>query len=240
MDHPAPLGVLEAVGRRGISRLCHVTPFRNLVHLASGDRGLLSIEQLAAAGEPFDQQDLERLDGHPDHICCSIEYPNAWYLQNRRMRATPTQRLFPDWVCLDIDPRHLSEPGTRVCVRNAAALGGTLIEDMSVEAFDALYAPSTSGAGGRRYRRTAERLPACPTDDQAEVLVPRHIPLTDVRTVVVVSESDARRFYAALDQIGAQVANLNWAVAPVLFNASGLSAAVARGAPPIERSWEPT
>lgn len=222
-----------------ITRLCHFTPLRNLVHLASERTGLLSLRQLTERSGDYDQQDLERLDGHPDHVCCSIQYPNAWYLSSRKLRATPIQRLFPDWVCLALDPRHLWEPGTRVCVRNASALGGALVEDISQKAFDALYAPSVVGSGGKLYVRGPTRLRACPTDDQCEVLVHRAIPLIDVQTVIVAGESDAKRFYAALEQIGAGIDGLCWAIAPTLFDARALSRAIARGTPPSETLWEP-
>lgn len=239
MDRPAPVDIATLAAGRGITRLCHLTPFRNLLHLASEGQGLLSLRQLAAHSGDYDQQDLERFDGHPDHICCSIQYPNAWYLRNRKVRATPIQRLFPDWVCLTIDPKRLWSSGTRVCVRNAAALGGALVEDISAESFQALYAASIIGAGGRTYRRSANRIAASPTDDQGEVLVHRRIPLADVHAVMVASESDAKRFHAALDQIGADTSSLGWAVAPVLFNANALSRSIESGTPPTETPWTP-
>jgi len=239
VDRSAPVDVAALAAGRGVTRLCHLTPFRNLLHLASEGQGLLSLRQLASQSGDYDQQDLERLDGHPNHICCSIQYPNAWYLRNRKLRATPIQRLFPDWVCLTIAPKHLWSSGTRVCVRNAAALGGTLIEDISPGSFQALYASSIIGAGGRTYRRSANRIAACTTDDQGEVLVHRRIPLADVHAVIVTSDSDAKRFQAALDQIGADTSSLGWAVAPALFNANALSASVASGTPPTETPWTP-
>ncbi|MDO8211008.1 DarT ssDNA thymidine ADP-ribosyltransferase family protein [Conexibacter sp. CPCC 206217] len=96
-----------------------------------------------------------------------------------------------------------------------------------------------SGTGNRLYRRSSTRLPACPTDDQAEVLVHRTIPIADVVTVAVATETAAARAHAALDQIGATIETATWAVAPVLFNASSLSAAVAAGQRPAETPWQP-
>jgi len=73
---------------REVSRICHLTPSRNLVHIATGGDGLLSTQALQAAERrEFHQQDLERLDGYPDFISCSIEYPNAWYLRSRGSRS---------------------------------------------------------------------------------------------------------------------------------------------------------
>jgi hypothetical protein len=239
VDRAEALEISELAGRLGITRLCHFTPLRNLVHLASDDAGLLSLRQLAELHGEYDQQDLDRLDQHTDHICCSIEYPNAWYLRQRKLRATPVQRLFPDWVCLTIDPKHLWKCGSRVCVRNAAAEGGTLIQDISSTALEALYAAEVKGARGRTFVRGSARIPACPTDDQAEVLVHKSIPLADVDTVIVGSVSDARRFHAALRQIGAHVDALRWAIAPTLFDPYPLSSAIRRGSPPVEMPWSP-
>ena len=239
MDRTEALSLAASAASRGITRLCHLTPLRNLLHLAIEGVGLLSLQQLAARDGEYDQQDLERLDSHTDHICCSIEYPNGWYLAQRRIAATPIQRLFPDWACLSINRELLCSPGAKVCVRNAAAEGGALIQDASPEALSALYAPQILGAGGVTRTRPATHIAACPTDDQAEVLIHRAIPFAEVRSVIVPTVSDAKRFHAALDQIGGDVANLRWLVAPTLFDKFALSSAIRRGARPAETPWEP-
>jgi ssDNA thymidine ADP-ribosyltransferase, DarT len=235
MDRDDALKVAEAAEELEITRLCHLTPFSNLVHLACGD-GLKSLTQLAETDD-FDRQDLERLDGHPDHISCSIQYPNGWYLRQRKFQSTAIQRLFPDWVCLAIEPELLWADGTRVCVRNASALGGALIEDISPTSFEALYAPAIIGAYGKKRERSQTRLRAVPTDDQAEVLIHRQIPFTAVQQILVASESDAKRMHAGLKQIGATLPP-SWAVAPLLFSAQPLSNAIAAGQAPPELIWE--
>jgi hypothetical protein len=212
---------------------------RNLVHLACGDAGLLSLRELVAREGAFNRQDLERLDNHPDHINCSIEYPNGWYLQQRRLKAKPVERLFPDWVCLAIEPKYLWRPGTRVCVRNAAAAGGSLITDVSVETLRALYSSPVVGAQGIARTRTDTRLKSCPTDDQAEVLVLKSIPLEEVKTAIVRSEREAKRIHAALSQIGGKIEHLQWAIAPTLFSTRPLSDSIANGTRPTETPWHP-
>lgn len=87
--------VRDLVVGRGVTRLCHLTPFVNLLQIAQGS-SLRSVTELSQDHRAaFDQQDLERLDGHPDHISCSVQYPNVWYLRSRRRDATPLQRLSP-------------------------------------------------------------------------------------------------------------------------------------------------
>lgn len=229
--------VQEQVERLGITRICHFTPSQNLVHIATGE-GVFSTRHLSEqARRSFNQQDLARLDGHPDHISCSIQFPNAWYFRQRILSARGAAKLFTDWVVLGIDPHHLWRDGTRFCPRNAAAQGGRLIAD-GPAAFEALYADSVQGAGGT-YVRGADRQPAVPTDDQAEVLIHRQVPLADVQAVFVKDEAQAKREYARLQQIGADPDQLNLTIAPDFFNANRLSQLLRNGRRPEERPWQP-
>jgi hypothetical protein len=98
------------VQRRGIARLCHFTPSRNLGHILSGTVGVLATERLEKDERHiFTPTDLERLDRHKGHISCSIEYPNAWYFDKARARDI----LFRDWVILFIHPKYLWMDETR-------------------------------------------------------------------------------------------------------------------------------
>jgi hypothetical protein len=225
------------VEQRGITRLCHLTPFRNLVHVATGD-GLLSTAYLREAERrAFNQQDLERLDEHPDHVCCSIEFPNIWYLRQRRRDARGEARLFPDWVCLCLDPRWLWADATLFCPRNAAAARGRLVE-AGAGAFSALFAPAVPGAYGNVYTRTPARLNACPTDDQAEVLVHRHIPLEDVQQIVVADESQAKRTFIGLTQIGVPEDLFAYVICAEFFAPQSLSGMIGAGRRPVEVVWD--
>ena len=83
----------RAVQRR-ITRLCHLTPSRNLGHIAVDPRGILALQHLEKDEKSvFNPTDLARLDGYLDHVCCSIQYPNAWYFRKARNK----EQLFPDW-----------------------------------------------------------------------------------------------------------------------------------------------
>lgn len=222
--------------RRRISRLCHLTPFRNLVHIASGE-GLLSTKQLEDQDRvSFNKQDLNRLDGHPDYVSCSIEYPNAWYGRQRRRDSGRTASLFPDWVCLTIEPKHLWMDTTLFCPRNAAAEGGRLIRS-GVKAFESLYEPRVQGKGNRVFTRAG--LPsACPTDEQAEVLVYRHVPLEDIQHVIVVDEAQARRIFLGLRQLGLSADLFRFRICPDVFDPYTLSGLLRSGDRPVERDWD--
>jgi ssDNA thymidine ADP-ribosyltransferase, DarT len=228
--------LIEAEARRlEISRLCHLTPLRNLLHVASGE-GLKSVAELNECRDPFDQQDLDRLDKRPDHISCSIEYPNVWYLRRRRQGATPLQHLFPEWVCLLVNPRYLWRQGTEFAPRNASAAGGRLLRP-GFDAFRDLYAAQVAGARGVTYGRSAKP-PPCPTDDQAEVMVPKRIPLADANTVVLGSETQAANAAAALRWSGVSSDAFRFRICPEFFEV-GLSAMLRRGRRPVETAWAP-
>ena len=123
---------------RGITRLCHFTPSRNLIHIASGEQGILATEKLKATERGvFTPTDLERLDRHEGYISCSMEYPNAWYFDRARAKAA----LFKDWVIIFIDPKYLWLPGTRFCPRNAASQYGRDISE-GAKAFFWCYLPT--------------------------------------------------------------------------------------------------
>jgi hypothetical protein len=231
---------IEAAARAyGITRLCHFTPMRNFVHIAASGDGLRSLVALQAAERAaYDQQDRERLDGYPDHLCCSIEYPNAWYFQTRARNPRAADRLFRDWVVLGIAPHHLWAEGTLFCPRNAAARSGRLVT-AGYQGFASLYAPEVVGARDIQRRRSATRFRACPTDDQAEVLVQRHIPLVDIDPVFVKDETAAKRIYVGLEQVGAPVEAMRFVIAPDFFNAGLLSVKLAAGERPEEREWDP-
>jgi hypothetical protein len=225
--------VAQQATRRAVTRLCHLTPFRNLLHIASEGALLSTAELQSNERAAFEPQDLARLDGHPDHICCSIQYPNVWYLRSKRLNSTPLQRLFPDWVCLLIDPSYLWVDGTLFCHRNAAAGWGSYLA-AGPDAFAGIYNDVVLGAKGSISRN--QKPENCPTDDQAEVLVPKRIPLEDANHIVVADESQARRTYTGLELIGAPVQKLRWTIAPEFF-AVALSGTLRAGHLPVEVPW---
>lgn len=221
--------------RRGISRLCHLTPVRNLLQIATGS-GLRSVVELEDDREAFDQQDLDRYDNHPNHISCSIEYPNVWYLRQRRRQATPLQKLFPNWVCLLIDRKYLWAPSTEFSPRNASAENGALLKP-GYDAFLGLYAERVPGAYGQTRGR-GSKPDCCPTDDQGEVMIHKQIPLEDASTIVFADAAQAADNLGALRLLGVPVETLDYLIAPSFFE-TGLSGILRSGRRPPETPWTP-
>lgn len=224
------------VAKRGIERLCHYTPLRNLVHIATGDLGLLSVSALETSERTvFNQVDLQRYDGYPDHISCSVQYPNAWYFAHKQRSALGEERLFPSWVCLLIAPRHLWQEGTVFCARNAATANGTLIRG-GWEGYTSMFASRVVGSRGTWARR--HHPASCTTDAQAEALVHRRIPLEDILGIVVADTAQAGDTYATLDQLGSPLRERPLTIAPDFFLPYRLKDLLPNGRHPVEQVWD--
>lgn len=217
---------------RGIKRLCHFTPSRNLVHIATQRQGVLATQHLRADEKAvLNPTDLERLDGYPDHVCCSIQYPNAWYFR----KAQAKEHLFRDWVVLLIAVHYLWLPGTKFCPRNAAADYGRNVRG-GAEAFEALFAPGVEGAYRKTFHRSESHPPWLPTDEQAEVLIPDRVQREDILGIVVRDESQAKREAVRLEQLDEPAPRIF--IVPLFFSASRLSDSLRRGDLPPEREYD--
>jgi hypothetical protein len=218
------------ISNRTVTRICHFTQSRNLVHIATHRDGVKSTKALHEEQEAcFTATDKIRYDGFTDHICCSIEYPNAWYLA----KASEHEELFRDWVILFVTPRLLLDPETRFCARNAAAARGKMT-GQGKAGFEAMYADSVEGAYGKIRYRDAGHLACCPTDEQAEVLIRSKIPLADLMGVAVKNEEQARNEMVRLKFAGVDPKIFRFVIAPVLFDKYGLSRAIRSGQRPAE------
>lgn len=223
--------IRRSASRYGITRLCHFTPSRNLGHIATDPRGVLATKYLSRDERAvFNPTDAERFDGYPDHICCSIQIPNAWYFR----KARDKERLFDDWAVLLIKPDLLWQVGTKFCPRNAAANRGRDVRE-GAEAFEAMFAPKVLGAKGRTYERDTSYPLWLPTDEQAEILVPDRIAQGDILGVAVRDEAQARRELARLRLLHQPA--LRFIIAADFFEPAQLSRQVHSGTLPAEREY---
>ena len=218
----------SVTGRR-ITRLCHFTPSRNLAHILGGAEGILASRHLDEdEAAIFNPTDRSRLDGYPDHVCCSIQYPNAWYFSKARLG----EGLFRDWVVILIDARYLWESGTKFCPRNAAAAHGRLVGE-GIAAFEGLFADEVAGVD--TYRRGRSRRAYAPTDEQAEVLIPDGVSAFDMVGVVLRNDEQAANEVSRLRLQGLHTPALY--VAPEFFDPQRLSGMLRSGQEPAEREY---
>jgi hypothetical protein len=225
--------IRKSAMEREITRLCHFTPSRNLVHIATDPRGVLASRHLTEDDKSvFNPTDAARLDGYSDHLCCSVQYPNAWFFRKARAKDL----IFRDWVVLLFKPRYLWMKGTKFCPRNAAANRGSDVRE-GLDAFESLFSPAVRGAYGKTFRRTASHPLWLPTDEQAEVLIPDRVVLEDVIGIAVIDDSQARREIARMEQLRKRVPRI--VIAPLFFDPGLLSSTLRGGVVPPEREFCP-
>ncbi|MBV6624515.1 MAG: DUF4433 domain-containing protein [Rivularia sp. (in: Bacteria)] len=221
--------IKKEVERRGITRLCHFTPSRNLVHIMTGERGILATKNLKEDERSvFTPTDIHRFDRHECHICCSIEYPNAWYFDKAKSRDD----LFKDWVVIFINPKYLWFPGTRFSAINAASNHAMIVE--GEQGFFNMFVSSTTKA-----TRSLTHLDCCPTDNQAEVLISNDIGLSDILAIVVPTETQAKKEAARLDILGIPHSKYKFVIISEIFDKYKLKKLISSGKRPKETLWTP-
>ena len=215
---------------RSITRLCHFTPSRNLAHILQNRKGVLATARLsedeAAILNPTDE---DRFDGHLNHVCCSIQYPNAWYFKAARGREV----LFKDWVVLFLNPRHLWARGTKFCQRNAATQRGALVRE-GYEAFSSLFDQTVRGKSA--FSRGPQHPDFLPTDLQAEVLVRDNIERADLLGIAVNDKAQAKREALALRLSHAELPRT--VIAPSFYEPGVLSQQLKGGIIPVETEFD--
>lgn len=178
----------EILKSRGVSRLCHFTKLQNLTHILSTENGIIasgSIQQ-----DTKNVNDIARYDGELDHVCCTIEYPNSWFL-NYAMKSND-DRIFRDWIVLCIDLDVLLVRSAKFCECNASTAHGQFIKE-DFEKIDQIFADKVASF---LYSRTPQMLPCCPTNGQAEILIRDNIPLRYVSKIIVGNGDVAKQVYA--------------------------------------------
>lgn len=230
MTAPDAAAVLAALP---VTRLAHFTPALNLTEIlrsgwirSRGDLDRLGLED-------YTPTDPDRYDGHPDHISCTFEFPNAYY--RRKAAGKPQYRNYPDWVTLLIDPAHAARPEALFSPCNASTGTGAHLRGGG-EGLARLWAVRSYPGGYRRGRR---HHPAVPTDLQAEALIRGPVPLSDVRAIVVETAEYAAELYAHYEEMNLNPAQVQWAVAPAFHQPEVLRDLIWQGAAVPETPWSP-
>lgn len=211
---------------RGVTRLCHFTKLVRLTHILSSPNGILSSQNIN--NDILSQTDPFRLDGRPGSVCCSIQYPNTWYLKKARERDQ--DHIFADWVVIFIDLDILGKRTIAFSPCNAAKGRGKYILD-DINMLDQLYANVTTA--GRR--RDSQLLSCCPTDDQAEILISGSIPRNFFTGFAVSNKERANHLYSILCVYSME--DVPIVIAPDLFS-TAWSDLAHQGKLPLETLYE--
>ena len=84
---------------RGVTRLCHFTKFQSLTHIITSVDGVLASSSIRQ--DMRNVNDTARYDGELDFVCCSVQYPNSWFL--KIAMKNNSDRIFSEWIVLYID-----------------------------------------------------------------------------------------------------------------------------------------
>lgn len=175
---------------RGVTRLCHFTKFQSLTHIVSSADGILAVN--AIRHDSKNATDESRADHAVDYVCCSVEYPNSWFLKDAIRRDT--NLIFKEWVALYINLEIVKVRVAQFCPCNASKCGGLYINN-DMEKVGTIFAQSVPTFP---YQRSPQMLSCCPTDGQAEILIKGDIPRDYLSGVAVGDNGVAQRVYAML------------------------------------------
>lgn len=180
----------DILAARGVTRLCHFTKFQSLTHIAPSADGIKASSSIRQ--DIKNVIDKERYDGELDYVCCSVQYPNSWFM--KKAIQNNTDKIFKEWVVLYVNLSILNDKSAKFCPCNASKARGAYIQDKmsNVESIFAASVPTFT------YPRSAAMLPCCPTDGQAEILIKHNIPRKYIIGIVVGNEDVAKRVYAML------------------------------------------
>lgn len=226
--------VAEALRALPFTRLTHFTPSLNLPSIVA-DGELRSVKALRDDVRAcYRATDLQRLDGYPDKVCCSIQYPNGYYFDIARRKSDVIN--YPDWVCLLLDKDVVATGGTLFSPRNAAAAGKRPAPGAA--GLQACFAPSVLGQGGQTRTRGPRHDPRSPTDVQAEVLVTAPVPLSAIHGIVFPTAAAAEEEYGRLDRFGVLLPDhVQWIISPGMFDKIAIANAVRFGHGLEEAVW---
>lgn len=155
--------ILDEINRRGISRLCHFTKAKNIPYILNDFNGILPTDGIPEYYR--DVNDEHRFDGKKNYICCSIEYPNVYYLD----RIKDNDKLFNEWVIICIDPKIVLESDILFSKVNAATERGKYIMS-GINGLKSIYSEEVI-TKKRTIRRSTDLPISCATDIQAEVMI---------------------------------------------------------------------
>lgn len=201
---------------RNITRLCHFTRTNNLPFIL-GDgidshNGIIANTLITDASflKPTDDN---RVDGKKDYICTSVQYPNSFYFST--VQKNEAQKLFSDWVIMEIDPKVINDT-TLFCPVNAATKGGTLIKG-GVDAFEHIFDNVVYGARDRAFERGMFKPHNIPTNIQAEVMIKNKISKEHIFGLIFVNEEEAKKEKLRLELCGIDLSNIEIKYCEKLF-----------------------
>ena len=194
--------VVAAAEQRGVTQVVHFTTVRGAIGvLASGFvKSRSRLPEDAYLEYVYQPNATSRRDpAWLDYVNLSIERINDW------MFATSERWHIAEgnpWVVLSFDPRILAHPGVVFATTNNIYPSCKRAEGLA--GFSAMFADEVLGRYNTRHNRSG-KLPAWPTDRQAEVLYPGELSCQHLQRVDVQVAETADAVTASLDIFGLDV-----------------------------------
>lgn len=198
----------EILLNHGVTRLCHFTKLQTLCHIVSNEQGILATNEIS--WDTKNVTDPNRYDGKMNCVCCSIQYPNSWYLL--KAQARDQDEIFREWTIIYIDPSILLHRKAMFSPCNAGTAHGNYIND-NINELDSVFDLRVSGWN---YTRSPMMLPNCPTNGQAELLIQDNIPRSLIFGIAVSNTDMAARISAMLKTV--DQTRIKIYIAPDLFS----------------------
>ena len=177
--------------QRNVTRLCHFTKFQKFTHIISSENGILSSATIGP--DTKNLTDPARYDGEVEHVCCSVQYPNSWFLTKSKGRNTDS--IFSEWVVIYISLDVLNYREAKFSPCNASKEYGKYINN-NMEEIESIFSDRVPTFA---YRRTKEMLSYCPTDGQAEIQIHHNIPRRFITGIAVNEEDLAVRVHTVFE-----------------------------------------
>jgi uncharacterized protein YjbI with pentapeptide repeats len=206
----------------GIQRLCHFTRVEFLPSIFR-DREILPTSDLLRRNPRCSRNDASRRDEHLECVSFTVQYPNLWVLDKFRDR-------YPDcrgWVILILRPDRLWGEGTLYSPVNAATHNGEHVRG-GIAGFNAMFQKYPPPHRDHGLYRGPSHLSSCPTDNQAEVLVPEAIPIAEVIEILYDTGPDYFEIRNELKSLPEELQPL-LRHNPEFFDSHGLTAKIWRG-----------
>lgn len=194
------MGAYDVLKKHGVTRLCHFTKVQSLAHILLTEDGIISTAKLSDKSK---QVDKVRADGELEFVCCSVEYPNSWFLENAKSRNE--SEIFREWAIIYIDIEILKKRDVKVCECNAAKDCGRYIcvgDDKNTEN---LFVKKVNSF---KYPRTDMMLSCCPTNSQSEIMIKDGIPREYIKGIAVGDLETANTVYAMKKTLGVESIDL--------------------------------
>lgn len=186
--------ILEEMKKKGITRLCHFTKSKILPQILNNFNGILATDTIPEYYR--ETNDKNRYDGKSNYVCCSVEYPNVYYLD----RIIDVDRFFTEWVIICIDISIILDSEVLFSKVNAATERGRYIQG-GINGFRQMFNEQV-GTSKRMLTRNKYLPSYCTTDIQAEIMILNKIDKRYIKGIIVPTKEQAKREKIRMDLLG--------------------------------------